>query len=237
MENSFIFKKIVSAILLPLPWVILCLIIGSGLLWFTRQQMWGKFFTTLAFFMLLISILPFIPNYLLENLENRYPPFSASALPSIDYVVVLGGGQIVKKDLSANNQLTENSLSRLIEGISLYKSIPGARLLLSGGAVSGLGDPEAVTMKKAAVSLGVPSQDIVLETTAKDTHEEAVNLQSMLGNKPFILVTSAFHMPRAMALFENLHMQPIAAPAGYQALPIWGGLRPSEIINPGTRSI
>ncbi|HVV67442.1 MAG TPA: envelope biogenesis factor ElyC [Gammaproteobacteria bacterium] len=232
MESNFIVKKFISAILLPIPWILLCLILGLILLWFTRQQVWGKIFITLTLFMLLVSVLPFIPNYLLKNLENRYPPFAASLFPQATYVVVLGGGQIFNHDLTASHQLTDHSLSRLIEGIRLYKSMPGTRLLLSGGAVSGLNDSEALTMQKAALSLGVPLQDMVLETTAKDTHEEAVNLQQLLGNKPFILVTSAFHMPRAMAVFENLHMHPIAAPTGYQALPIWNGLRLNEVISP-----
>jgi len=74
---------------------------------------------------------------------------------------------------------------------------------------------EAVPMRKLAELLGVPSNAILMETRSNDTAGEAKEILSVAGHKPFILVTSAFHMPRAMGLFRHLGMQPIPAPANY----------------------
>ncbi len=231
MEVNFLIKKIVSAILLPLPWVVLSLLIGLGLLWFTRELLWGKIFITLGFLLLLVSALPFIPDQLLKNLEGHYPPLMQSPV-QVAYIVVLGGGYQFDKSLPANSQLKETSLSRLSEGIRLYRIVSGAKLVLSGGVFSKGGEAESIAMQKVAITWGVPPQDIVVETTAKDTYAEAITLQPLLGDKPFLLVTSAYHMPRAMYLFESVRMHPIAAPAGYYLRPSGSVLSPNLVISP-----
>ena len=70
-------------------------------------------------------------------------------------------------------------------------------------------------MKKTAAMLGVPLAQIQVATPSKDTLRQAETLHKQLKNTPFILVTSAVHMPRAMALFKKLNMQPTAAPTCY----------------------
>jgi uncharacterized SAM-binding protein YcdF (DUF218 family) len=76
--------------------------------------------------------------------------------------------------------------------------------------------------------LGVDRQNLILETLSKDTEDEARFIHKIVGKDPFVLVTSASHMPRSMALFKKLGMQPIAAPTDY-------GLREGqeEALNPG----
>ena len=105
-------------------------------------------------------------------------------------------------------------MTRLVEGSRLQKMIPGAKLLLSGGRVF---DPvaDAEVMAKLALSIGVDRQSMVLETASRDTEDEAKLIKEMVGNDPFLLVTSASHMPRSMALFNKLGMKPIPAPTGY----------------------
>ena len=85
---------------------------------------------------------------------------------------------------------------------------------MSGGATLNK-MPEALPMKGLAESLGVPAKDILMETRSDDTASEAENVLPTAGHRPFILVTSAFHMPRSMALFQHLGMRPIAAPSNY----------------------
>ena len=89
-------------------------------------------------------------------------------------------------------------------------------LVLSGGRVFG-SPAEAGVMQNIAVILGVNVNDIKLEAGSRDTHEEALYLQKQLGKQPFLLVTSAYHMPRAMALFTKIGLQPIAAPTQYMS--------------------
>jgi uncharacterized SAM-binding protein YcdF (DUF218 family) len=70
-------------------------------------------------------------------------------------------------------------------------------------------------MADVALAFGVDQQNLILESVSKDTEEEARLIQKMVGNNLFVLVTSASHMPRSMALFKKLGMQPIPAPTDY----------------------
>jgi len=77
-------------------------------------------------------------------------------------------------------------------------------------------------MAKAAESLGVDQQKILLESQSRDTGSEAKFVRAVVGSEPFILVTSASHMPRAMALFKKQGMDPIADPTDYLTGVSWG---------------
>jgi uncharacterized SAM-binding protein YcdF (DUF218 family) len=107
-------------------------------------------------------------------------------------------------------------LARVVEGVRLHKAVPGSKLLLSGGAVFDP-VPEAEVMAQVAVVLGVKPHDIRLESDSRDTAEEAEMIAKMIGRERFILVTSAAHMPRSMALFRRRGLQPIPAPADFRA--------------------
>jgi uncharacterized SAM-binding protein YcdF (DUF218 family) len=102
----------------------------------------------------------------------------------------------------------------VVEGVRLYKAIPGSKLLLSGGRVFDA-VPEAEVMARIAVLLGAKPQDIRLEPNSRDTAEESAIIAKMIGREKCILVTSAAHMPRAMALFKKWGMDPIPAPTDY----------------------
>jgi uncharacterized SAM-binding protein YcdF (DUF218 family) len=101
-----------------------------------------------------------------------------------------------------------------MEGIRIYKKYPGVKLLLSGG---GAFDPvsEAEMMARVAREMGVPESDIILETKSRDTKDEALFIKPIVGNELFVLVTTASHVPRSMALFKKLGMNPIPSPIGH----------------------
>lgn len=90
--------------------------------------------------------------------------------------------------------------------------MPGSKLILSGG----LGfDPttQAHVLFRVAQALGVSEANLVLEAAARDTEDEARIIHSMIGGDKLIIVTSAAHMPRSVALFRRQGMNPIPAPA------------------------
>ena len=116
--------------------------------------------------------------------------------------------------LPANSQISAAALERVVEGVRLYKTIPGSKLLLSGGRVFDP-VPEAEVMAQIAELLGVKSQDISLESDSRDTADQAVIIGKRIGRERFILVTSAAHMPRSMALFKKRGLQPIPAPTDF----------------------
>lgn len=207
---NIVTKKIVSAFLLPLPIALLLLLIGFAILLISHRPGSGGLFIFLGILILLVFSTPFVPNALLWRLESQYQPIT-SAPPGVTDIVVLGAGNGGYPHYPANDKLSSASLARLIEGIRIHKLIPNSLLILSGGRVFG-SLPDSDAMNNVASMLDVNPASIKIENGSQDTYEEARNLKKWIGNKPFILVTSGYHMPRAMQLFQHQGMRPIAAP-------------------------
>jgi len=202
----FLLKKFIAAFLTPMALCWEILLCGIILLWFTRKKKAAKIFLTIGLGLLyLLSFRP-LSSAFLSPLENRYPYYKGS--DTVSYILVLGGGSVDDPRLPVFSQLSDPSLNRLVEGIGIYRRIQGAKLIFSGKKVAAL-------MSSAAQSLGVKENAILVEKSARDTKDEARTIQRIVGKAPFILVTSAAHIPRAMALFEKRGMHPIAAPVRY----------------------
>lgn len=211
----FVLKKVIGSVFMPVTVCVEILLVGLFLLWFTKKQKAGKIVVSVGIALFIGFGYGGIPNTLIEPLENRYVPFqSANAGDDIKWVVVLGGGHTVDPRLPANSQLGEATLSRLIEGIRIHRLLPGSKLILSGGAPFGTVS-NAEVMGDTALALGIDPGDIVLESISKDTRDEAVLVQGIIREDRFVLVTSAAHMPRSMALFRKLGMEPAAGPADF----------------------
>jgi uncharacterized SAM-binding protein YcdF (DUF218 family) len=235
----FLFKKIVAPFLFPLPLCLGTLIVGLILLWFTRRKKAGKVLVTIGVALLAILSYGFFSTSLLRQLEYRHPPLQKmKGFRDVNWVVVLSGGATSDPKVPITSQLSSASLVRLVEGIRLHRMLPNSNLLLSGGRTFDP-VPKAKIMAEVALALGVNRDDIVLETISKDTKDEALLIKEMVGNERFVLVTSASHMPRSMALFEKLGMKPIPAPTGHSVkerqqispgmfFPSSGGLRRAE---------
>ncbi|MCX7125138.1 MAG: YdcF family protein [Gammaproteobacteria bacterium] len=238
---TFLIKKIVSGFLLPLPFGLLWIFLGLILLLAERAQYLRNTCFVIGFFVITLFAFNPISVALLNSLQLRYTPL-VHPPANVTTVVVLGGGVSGGKNYPPNITLSSTSLSRLVEGIRLLKEIqknnPNAQLILSGGGVY-QSPAVAGKMRNTALMLGVDKKNMVLENGSQDTHQEAVYLQKTLGTKPFILVTSAYHMPRSMGLFENLGMKPIPAPTQFffghhteftfWPIPSTGGLGISDI--------
>jgi uncharacterized SAM-binding protein YcdF (DUF218 family) len=223
----FLFKKVVASLLLPLSLCLGLLFIGLGLLWFTRRQRSGKILVSAGAGLLLVLSYSGVSDMALRPLELKYPPVADSDagsggpqdghfLGAGSYIVVLGGGINRDATLPVTSQIGSQSLSRLLEGVRLYKAEPGRKLILSGGPVF---SPisESQVMSRVALIMGVNPRDILQESVSRDTEEQARLLKPLVGRERFFLVTSAAHMPRAMALFRRQGLEPVAAPAGLPA--------------------
>jgi uncharacterized SAM-binding protein YcdF (DUF218 family) len=220
----FLMKKIVALFLYPVGLCLVILILGLFCLWAARRQRLGKVLVTLGTLVLLLCSTALISSWLLVPLEQRYPallhPETVSWEPkdaaSPKWIVVLGGGHRSDPGLPANSQISAAALSRVVEGVRLHKAVPGSKLLFSGGVVFDP-VPEAEVMAQVAMLLGVKLQDILLESDSRDTAQEAEIIANMIGREKFILVTSASHMPRSMALFRRRGLEPVPAPTDFLA--------------------
>ncbi len=214
----FLFKKIVAPLFFPLSLCLEILIVGIFLLWFTRRQKTGKIIVTVGVIFFVALSYGAASEILLRPLEYKYPPMTGvSTILDIKWVVVLSGGHTPDAQLPITGQLSDASLVRLVEGVQIHRKLPKSKLVLSGGGVFSE-VTEAKVMMDVAIALGMNAKDLVLESESKDTKDQARLIHKIVGDSRFILVTSASHMPRSMALFLKKGMQPIPAPVGHKVI-------------------
>jgi len=152
--------------------------------------------------------------YPLEKWAGEYADPSELRRIGVRFVVVLGGGASEEALTPADK--VGWSLLRLMEGIRLWKRIPESKLALSGmGFPAKASNPSL--MYELPQELGVPRDALVIEARAWDTEGEAYCFAGLVGKAPFALVTSAYHIPRAMACFKGIGLTPIAAPCEFMS--------------------
>ena len=209
----FLFKKIVSAFLLPIPIGLFLLLLSFLYLMFNSYKK-AKIFLFLGIcWFLIFSFQPFA-NALLDSLENVHKDLLET--PKVEYILVLGSGHKSDDTLSITSQVSQTGINRLVEGIRHYKKLDNAKLIVSGYGVSDK-NSHAFMQEKLAISLGVNPIDIIKLETPKDTKEEAIETKKIVGNKAFILVTSASHMKRSALLFEKKSLNIIPSPTNHLA--------------------
>jgi uncharacterized SAM-binding protein YcdF (DUF218 family) len=209
------FKKFLAACLLPFPLALALLLVGLLLLSFTKRQRGGKRLIVASAVLFLTTGYDLYTGPLLGSLEGRHRPLAAADIQAMTVppaaVVVLGSGYRPDGALPPNDRLSANGLARLIEGVRLLRLLPDARLIVSDGLGQGQ------SLADTAAFLGVARERISLEARSRDTADEAALLRPLVGDTPFLLVTSASHMRRAMALFRKQGLHPVAAPTDFVA--------------------
>jgi uncharacterized SAM-binding protein YcdF (DUF218 family) len=163
-----------------------------------------------------------IGDSLLGPLERQYPPLREDqSLPPVKWIVVLGSGYSPRAGISVTAALDPDGLARIVEGVRLARKYPGVRLLVSGGAPAGRAPP-AHGYAELARDLGIEDSSLVVSDKPLDTGEEARAVAELLGNQPFLLVTSAYHMPRAMRQMRRAGARALPVPAQQLVNPVPG---------------
>jgi uncharacterized SAM-binding protein YcdF (DUF218 family) len=159
---------------------------------------------------------------LIAPLEDRFPA-PAADLSAPTGVIVLGGA--VNEAISgARRQTTfDEGGERLTEAVVLARRYPAARIIYTGGSASLIGRPssEAEDARALLVAMGVDPQRITLETRSRNTDENARFTAALVhpqSDQRWLIVTSAFHMPRAMGLFRKAGFAAIAYPVDYRTV-------------------
>lgn len=212
----FLLKKVVSLFLAPFPIFLFLLGIGLYFLYRGHIKLAKRWIIGSLIWISLLSYSPF-SSLLIEPLENRYSKVKLDRAP-VHYIHVLGSGHVTNEKIPLSSQLGLVSLARVNEGVSIYKSHPNMKLIFSGYGGYQYDEPNsnALMNAKMALALGVQNEDIILLESPKDTHEEAIAAQKIVGEKPVILITSASHMLRASSLFEKAGVKVIPAPTDFQ---------------------
>lgn len=218
----FALKKFAEFWLMPIPFSLALLVLG---LWLTRRgrrRPAGRALLVLGTGLLLVLANSWVSARLVQPLEGHYPavpevPPGAPVPPRLAacrFVVVLGSGNSSDPALAALDQLATEGLGRITEAVRLWRLIPDATLIVSGPPVDDH-PSHASVLAAAAESLGVPRSRIRLIDTAEDTHQEALAARALVGGAPVALVTSAVHMPRAVALFRHAGVDVLPCPTDF----------------------
>jgi uncharacterized SAM-binding protein YcdF (DUF218 family) len=202
----FVLSKTLGIALLPSNFLIGIGVFGAILL-ATRFASLGR--KLLIASIALLAVCGFSPlgNWLLYPLEQRFPPWDAARGPP-DGIVVLGGS--IDPDLSAAHgvAVVRSSADRVIATAALARRYPNARVIFSGGSGNLISDDarEADYAGAAFESLGVSRTRLTTERRARNTQENAEFSRALAAPKTgerWLLVTSAFHMPRSAGLFRK----------------------------------
>lgn len=211
---TFGLKKAVEFLLEPLTLVLIML--TATLLLHRSRRAAASILTLTTLLLLLTCSLPRVSWWLARGLEQHYAPATPSSprYANVRAIVVLSGGYASKPGQMLWDEMDVSSLRRTLEGIRLAKALPGTTLILSGGN-PWHGAPPALAMAQLAVDLGISPARLRTEAKSRDTADQATMLAPQLGTEPFLLVTSAFHLPRSEALFSHAGTAPLAAPTDF----------------------
>lgn len=220
----FILKKLIASLLMPLSVVLIFLWAGWWLTLRPARLKLGRAILLLGILTLTLASNRGVGILLLRPLESRYhtqPDFSAGgrvpqALAECKAIIVLGGGHSDTPGLPPGSRLSASALARIVEGCRLASALPHAQLWTSGPSVSAHGTTHAALLAEVAVQLGVSRDRIRRIETGYDTEGEARAVAKMLGtNDRIALVTSAWHMPRAVGLFSGAGIKVVPCPTDY----------------------
>jgi uncharacterized SAM-binding protein YcdF (DUF218 family) len=225
---TFIFGKLVWALLQPGNLLLLCLLAGVFLLLRGRRR--GELLVVLsAIGFLLLAVAPIGPAMMLV-LEQRFP--RPPKLPErINGILVLGGAVDARISLAYSETVFNGSVARVLAGVTLARHHPEAKLALVGGEgeLFPVGFAESRATSGFVLEEGIPETRIIVEERSRSTHENAVFAKELIRPAPgenWILVTSAFHMPRAIAAFRAVDWPVIPYPVDFKVDPVTG-LRPN----------
>lgn len=209
-------SKLIPLFLYPIGAACLLLTVALGLWWINSK--WTPAAIGAALIILFLSGNTWISNCLVQSLEWQNIP--NIELPTADAIVILGGATKAQAYPRPDVDFSEAG-DRVWYGGNLYRSGKAPKIIVSGGRISWKGSvsPESDDLTKILINMGVPKTDIIPEANSYNTRDNAVNVQKILQAHKFktiLLVTSAMHMPRSMAIFKHLGINAIAAPTDYQ---------------------
>jgi uncharacterized SAM-binding protein YcdF (DUF218 family) len=235
----FFIKKLIGDFATPAGIAIAVATVGVVFRWCRWRRTSRVLFVTAVCLGYLDALVP-IGDVLLWPLEHRYPPLRLDETPpGVGYIVVLGSSYEPRAGFPVTAALNDEGLVRIVEGVRLARQLKTARLVVSGGAQRGQAS-SAQGYARLATELGINAGSLIILDYPLDTHAEALAVSATLGQAPFILTTSAYHMPRAMLEMQHAGVRPIPAPTGHRAsdhlkitlpalLPSSVGLRKSEL--------
>ena len=199
-------EKLLTVLILPPAGPILLALIGLWLAW--RDWRFGKTLVVLALASLWLLATPVLSDMLRYSLERHFPPIPIEQVPGADAIVALGGGMEPPTSRKPYPDLG-SAADRYWHASRLWRAGRAPEIVVSGGALpwQDARATEADAAVRFLTDLGVPANRILLESVSMDTRQNAQMTEAILrtrGARKVLLVTSALHMRRALARFEQI---------------------------------
>lgn len=225
----FYISKILWFCVQPSAMLLILLLAGAALPAAGYQKAGRRLVLASALLLLLGGLLP-LSTWLILPLEQRFKRPDLSGRP-VDGIVVLGGMEDARVSAARHAHAIDEAAERLTETAALAKRFPAAKIVLTGGGAEVLSAPtigaDAAGLVLRDLGIG-DSGHLLLEREARDTWENATKTQALVKPKPgerWLLVTSAWHMPRAMGAFRKTGFQVEPWPVDYRTMGWPDGLR------------
>jgi uncharacterized SAM-binding protein YcdF (DUF218 family) len=229
------------------PSTLIALLIGYGaiLIW-TGWARWGRRFVTIGAILLLVAGLSPLGNALILPLEDRFPRADLDAPPSPTGFIILGGAEDRLVGSARRAPALNEAGERMVEAAILARRYPEAKIAFSGGdaGIFYKTGSEAEGAETLLTALGVAEDRLILEAKSRDTYENAQFLKEELTRrgelgpgKRWLLITSAYHMPRAMGAFRQAGFEVEAWPVDYRTRGAADLTRPFDKVSEGLRRV
>ena len=213
----FVLSKLVGAFLRPDTWIVVALAVIL-LAFATNKRRLGLWVSGLSFAgLFLLAVLP-LGDLLLRPIETRYP--AEPQLGDVQGIILLGGGENARASAFWGQLQMNEGGERYTAALALARALPNAQLVFAGGSgtlrdTTGAEVTEAAMAERFFLSHGIDPDRMMFEGKSRNTAENARLSLALADPAPganWLLITSAFHMPRAMRSFER---------AGWAGLTAW----------------
>jgi uncharacterized SAM-binding protein YcdF (DUF218 family) len=214
-------SKLLPAVLSPLG-LTLSLAVAGALLWWLYARRLARLCVGAAVTILWVCSMPVIAQRATASLERQFPPRTMADTPAADVAIVLGGALGQPQPPRVTVEMT-TAADRVLHAARLYRAGKVKRILVSAGNIPWVNakQPEAELIKDLLIEWGVAADAIELGTESRNTFENAMEIQRILKARRFtsaLLITSARHMPRAMATFRRAGVPVVAATTDVHAV-------------------
>jgi len=217
---SFFLSKVLWPFASPANFLVLLAVavLAVQLLGGRRRQRLGLLLSTLFTLLLVALMLLPVGIWLMLPLESRFP--QPQWPDKVDGVIVLGGAVDPSASAAWGRPTVNHAADRMTEFAWLARRYPEARLVFTGGSGS-LSRPdltEGPIARQIFERIGMPVERIMFEGASRNTYENAVFSRELVKPQPgetWVLITSAYHMPRAVGIFRKLGWPVLPDPVGY----------------------
>lgn len=242
----FLLEKILILCVSPLGLNLSILPVGLLLILLRKRTRIGWCMVALPLIWLWVWSLPVASIWLRQGLERQTAQRAASDYPAAEAIVVLGGSVESGRSGWREGPHLLAGADRVWFAAQLYRAGRAPVVIFSGGNSewSRTDEPESGAMRAFAVDLGVPESSVLLESRSRNTRENALYTKQLLAEhhlNSILLVTSAVHMPRALALFQSQGVNVTPAPTDFDAIPprnIWQRWLPdAEALQESTKAL